>query len=114
VPRILNTTKNTVVAQQASIARTVWSRFWGLMGKGSLPDGHALVIDPCSSVHTMFMRFAIDAVFLDKNNRVVKVARSMHPYRAAIAPGAARVLELQAGGAERARLEEGDILALVD
>jgi uncharacterized membrane protein (UPF0127 family) len=111
--RVANDSKGTVLAAQARLADNVWSRFWGLMGRRSLPEGEALLISPCSSVHTAFMRFSIDVVFLDRADRVVKVARQLKPYRIAMGTkGAQRVLELPAGAAERAGLEPGDQLAI--
>ena len=97
---------------EAKMAHSPWSRFWGLMGRRALPEGEALVIDPCSSIHTMFMRFAIDVVFLDKHNRVVKIAVAMPPFRAALARGCRRVIEMPAGSAERAGVQVGDTLTI--
>ena len=111
--RVTNESKGTVLTEQARVADNVWSRFWGLMGRRSLPEGEALLISPCSSVHTAFMRFSIDVVFLDAADRVVKVARELKPFRIAMGTkGAYRVLELLAGAAERAGLEPGDQLAV--
>jgi hypothetical protein len=92
------------------MATGMWSRFWGLMGRKAFVEGAALVIDPCYSVHTMFMRFPI--VFLDKEDRVIKIAPGLRPYRASIARGAQRVVELPAGAAQRCGLSVGDCLAV--
>jgi uncharacterized membrane protein (UPF0127 family) len=95
------------------IATSMWARFWGLMGKRRLPDGEALLIDPCSSVHTMFMRFPIDVVYLDAENRVLKVVDSMKPWRASLGgKGAKRVLEMLPGAAAAAGLGPGAVLDL--
>ncbi len=109
----INETKGTLVAANVRVADGVWSRFWGLMGKRSLPVGDALLITPCSSVHTFFMRFDMDAIFLDRNNVVVKVVPAMKPFRAALGgKGAHSVLEMAAGGAASANVEVGDNLVL--
>ncbi len=111
--RVLNETQGTVLAEQGRVADHLWSRFWGLMGRRSLPEGEALLIIPCSSVHTAFMRFPIDVVFLDVEDRVVKVVSELKPFRIAMGmKGARRVLELPAGTAGRARLEQGDRLII--
>ncbi len=77
-----------------------------------MPEGEALLIDPCSSVHTMFMWFAIDVVFLDRDNEIVKIAENLKPIRAAIGRGSRRVLEMPAGAASRAGLRVGDQLTI--
>lgn len=112
--RLINETKDTVVAEDVRLAEGIWSRFWGLMGRGSLPENAGLLLRPSSSIHTAFMRFAIDVVFLDRSLRVVKVVPGMKPFRATLAFGGAHsALELNAGAAARAQVERGDQLALV-
>ena len=67
------------------IADTFWRRFWGLMGQKSIAPAHALLLCPCSSVHTFFMRFFIDVAFVKRQEdgegwQVVKVARGLRPW----------------------------------
>jgi hypothetical protein len=113
--RIVNETRGTVVAEDVRVADGVWSRFWGLMGRRSLPEGGGLLLRPSSSIHTAFMRFPIDVVFLDRELRVVKVVPEMKPFRVAVAFGGARsALELNAGAAAKARMEADDKLSLTD
>jgi len=100
-----------VIVERVTIASSYWSRFWGLMGRRTLAEDEGLLIEPCSSIHTMFMRFTIDVVFLDKERRVVKVA-TVPPFRAALGGGGHAVLELPAGTAERNGVEVGDALSL--
>jgi uncharacterized membrane protein (UPF0127 family) len=115
VARVLNVAKGTVVAEDVRIADGIWSRFWGLMGRKGLPDGGGLLLRPSTSIHTAFMRFAIDVVFVDRAMRVVRVVSNMRPFRAAIAfRGAHSALELNAGAAGKAAIEPGDQLALID
>jgi uncharacterized membrane protein (UPF0127 family) len=81
------------------------------MGKKRLPEGEALLIEPCSSVHTMFMRFPIDVVYISKDNKVVRIAPEMKPWRAGLGgKGAHKVLEMLPGAAAGAGLEVGDEL----
>lgn len=108
MPRAVNETKGTVVAQEVRLARSVWSRFRGLMGRRSLPEGQGLLLEPCSSIHCMFMRFPIDVIFLDREGRVVKVATNVKPWRLAAAKGARSALELPAGVATRTHTTAGD------
>lgn len=97
---------------RAKVASSPWSRFWGLMGKRALPEGEALLIEPCYSVHTMFMRFPIDVVFLDGEQGVMKVADALKPFRASVCRGARRVLEMRSGDAARAGIVVGDRLRI--
>ena len=108
---VFNETKGTIVADHMRVAGGAWSKFWGLMGRRALPDGEALHITPCSSIHTFFMRFIMDAIFLDRDLRVVKVIGEMKPWRAALGgAGAHSVLELVGGAAAHAQVEPGDRL----
>ena len=100
-----------MIVSRVVIAESYWSRFWGLMGRRTLAEDEGLLIEPCSSIHTMFMRFAIDVVFLDREHRIVKVA-TVPPFRAALGRGAHTVLEIPAGTAKRNGLEVGDALSL--
>ena len=70
-----------VIASQALIASNPWSRFRGLMLRSPLAPGEGLVIQPCSSIHMMFMRFRIDVVFYDREHLVTAVARNVAPWR---------------------------------
>lgn len=100
------------VARRVMIARGFWGRFRGLMGRrpDALPHGSALVIDPCSSIHMFFMRFPIDVLYLDQENRVVRAQKDLRPWR--IGPlytrGACYVVELPAGTIERVGVCVGD------
>lgn len=111
--RVLNVTKCTVATKRAYAATSPWSRFWGLMGRKCPPDGNGLHIVPCSSVHTAFMRFDMDAVFLNRENRVTRIVKRMSPFRVALGHGAHSVLELAGGWADVAAIEEGDQLEFI-
>ncbi len=74
------------------------TRRQGLLGRGGLPPGDALILAPCSSVHTAFMRFPLDLVFLDRAGRVLKTSSGVRPWRIRAAWRAFAVVELQAGG----------------
>jgi uncharacterized membrane protein (UPF0127 family)/protein-S-isoprenylcysteine O-methyltransferase Ste14 len=83
----------------------------GLLGRHSLPAGEGILLRPASSVHTAFMRYPIDVVFLDRDNRITKIAPSLRPWRTAGARLGETVIELAAGEAERRNLEVGDRIA---
>ena len=92
------------------VATSFASRFRGLMGLAQLPPGSGLLLPRTSSVHTHFMRFSIDVVFLDSERRIVSVVKALRPWRLAAAKAAASVLELAAGECARLELAEGDVL----
>ena len=73
--------KNIVIARQAKIANFFGERLVGLMFKKNMGSMDALLIKRCNSIHTCFMRFAIDAVFLDNNFKVISVVRNIRPWR---------------------------------
>ena len=96
-----------VVCERCVLADTALARMRGLLGRRSLPSGEGILLRPASSVHTAFMRFAIDAVFVDRDNRIVKVVPNLAPWRTAGARQAKAVLELPAGESSRRGLSEG-------
>jgi uncharacterized membrane protein (UPF0127 family) len=101
-----------VVCERCAVADGFRSRLRGLLGRRELPQGDGLLLSPSSSVHTLFMRFPIDVVFLDGDLRVVAVADDVRPWRLAARKGARHVLELPAGEARRRGLEAGQQLSL--
>jgi uncharacterized protein len=95
---------------RARVASSLWSRLRGLLGSSELPEGEGLLLPRTRSIHTHFMRFPIDAVFLDDGLRVVSIVPSLRPWRTASAKAATSTLELRAGTSERVGLAEGDAL----
>ncbi len=85
----------------------------GLLGRRSLPAGEGLVLAPCSSVHTAFMRFPIDVVYLDRGGRVLKTVQGLKPFRLSgmLRPGCA-IVELPEGTIEATGTAVGDRIAL--
>ena len=108
-----STAAATTLATTVEAAVDSASRKRGLLGRDSLAPGVALVIAPSNGVHTFFMKFAIDVVFVARDGRVVKIARAVKPWRAALALRAFAVVELAAGAADRAGLRIGDRLRVV-
>ena len=113
--QIVNATKNSLLVDKASIADTFWKRVVGLLGRKGLEEKGGLVIRPCSSIHTFFMRFSIDIIFLDKHSRVTKIIRNMPPFRLSLPAFAAKcVIELPSGAIARSRTEIGDLIEFRD
>lgn len=100
--RIRHVGSGRTIAENAVVARNYWQRFRGLMLRRRLVEGSGLVIEPCSSIHMMFMWFSIDAVFFDRAGKVTKVARNVRPWIgfAGSLRGARGVIELPVGAAD--------------
>lgn len=97
-----------VVCEECLVAATPLARMRGLLGRRSLPGGEGILLRPAASIHTFFMRFSIDAVFLDDDLRVVGISPDLAPWRAAGQRGAHAVLELSAGECAQRGLAVGD------
>ena len=109
VVRLL-TEDGTAVCERCEIPGGPLSRMRGLLGRDGLEPGTGMLLEREPSVHTAFMRFPIDVVFLGKANTVVKVVHDLRPWRMAGARRAHAALELPAGAAAAARLEPGMVL----
>lgn len=92
------------------IANTLWLRFRGLLGR-PICDKFGLLIMPCKSIHTMWMKYAIDVVFIDKHGNVTAVYEDIKPWRTASEFSAHSVLELKAGNAEKLNIKKGSFLS---
>jgi uncharacterized protein len=103
-----------VVCERCELADRPWTRLRGLMGRAGLPAGQGLMLRPTASIHTCFMRFPIDAVFLDADLKILGVREALSPWRMAGARGARAVLELPAGESRTRGLTPGLRLALVE
>jgi uncharacterized membrane protein (UPF0127 family) len=99
-----------VMCDRCRVADSFGSRFFGLMGKATLPRGEGLLFPRTSSVHTHFMRFPIDVVFRDADGRVLSIVRNLRPWRFARCRGAADVLELPGGESDRVGLGVGTLI----
>jgi len=108
------TSGGAVACERCEIADRPLARMRGLLGRDSLETGGGMLLTPEPSVHMAFMRFAIDVVFVDRDHKVVGVRHELRPWRAAGARGAYATLELPAGAAAAAGIEEGDVLVLED
>jgi len=116
VPRVVQVVREGAapVCERCTVADTPILRARGLLGRSGLEPGEGILLRPASSIHMFFMRFAIDAVFLDRDLVVRKVVRDLKPWRIAGARGAKAVLELAAGECERRGVRPGDRLSLAE
>lgn len=100
------------VADVVELADTGKTRRRGLLGRERLEDNAALMIVPCAAVHTAFMRFPIDLVFIDGDGCAVRTASRVQPWRISLALRARAVIELPAGRLDACKVEIGDRLYL--
>jgi hypothetical protein len=109
---VRNVDKDTTLVTRGRLAASITSRFFGLMGRRGVDEGGGLLLTGSASIHSWFMRFRFDAIFLDRESRVVKVVHAMGPWWFAFGgKGAKDCLELPAGVAERTNTVAGDTLA---
>ncbi len=111
IVQVLNVSKGTVIAQQARLASSLGQRMKGLLGQDSLSANEALILKSCSSIHTFFMRFSIDVLFLDKDMQIIRLFRNMPPNR--LSPtvwGSKIAIELPAGRTSQTNAQVGDII----
>jgi hypothetical protein len=111
---LVNQRTDEALAERIELAVTRSDRRKGLLGRDVFEASSALIIAPCFSIHTMFMRFDIDAVFVDDDGRAVKVVQGMAPWRIAVQPFAHAVVELPAGSLRDRPVDVGDRLYLVN
>ncbi len=78
---VINQTRDIVLAERVEIAATWPARLRGLLGRDRLPASHCLVLDPCHSIHTCFLRFNIDALFVSAGGEIVFLVENMPPFR---------------------------------
>lgn len=111
--KVFNESRGTIVADQVEIADTFLKRLVGLMGKRSLVPGEGLFLPQVTSIHTFFMRFPIDVVFLDGQGVVVRIEKALPPFRIAMGGRNARAtLELPVTPTDATAIAPGDRLIL--
>jgi uncharacterized membrane protein (UPF0127 family) len=108
--RISNLTRNTELASSAELADHGAARNKGLLGRTHLPPGAGLWIVPCESVHTFFMKFPIDLVYVDRSKRVKKVQSNVGPWRLSACLSAHSIIELPIGVIKATQTAPGDQL----
>ena len=107
--KAINLTRNTDLASNVVLAKGFFKRMKGLLLKKGMMKGEALLIAPCKGVHTIGMRFSIDVVFLNKNNEVIALRKSLRPNQLTpIYINSLTVLELPAGVIEATNTQVGD------
>ncbi|OCA84549.1 hypothetical protein A8F94_16505 [Bacillus sp. FJAT-27225] len=110
--KVVNLSNGTEIADNIENADSFFRRLKGLMFTKSLPAGHGLLIKPCQSIHTFFMNYPIDVVYLDGNNEIVALDQSMKPSKVGkVYRKASSVLELPDGTIRDTELKVGNHLS---
>jgi hypothetical protein len=111
--RVSNASKNTVIAERVEMATSFFARLRGLLGRQSLSDGQGMLLRPTDSIHTFFMAFPIDVIFLDRADRVVRIITNMRPNRISpLVRHGRTVIELPSGALASSETAVGDQLRL--
>lgn len=107
-----NITKKNIIAENGNITSNFYDRFKGLLGKKEIKNDEALIIKPCNSIHMFFMKFSIDVIFIDKNDRVCEMIKNIKPWKVSkIIKEAKYVIELKSGKIEEHNIEIGDLIS---
>ncbi|MGO8717772.1 MAG: DUF192 domain-containing protein [Acidobacteriaceae bacterium] len=106
--QVTNLTRHTVLATCLEVANSGSRRSKGLLGRARLAPGEGLWILPCEAVHTFFMQFPIDLVYLDRKNRIRKIRSAVPPWRLSACLSAHSVLELVPGTIRGTQTQAGD------
>ena len=106
--QVINTSKNSVIVSKLEVADTPSRRSKGLLGRKGLEPGEGLWIIPCESIHTFWMHFSIDLIYLDRALRVKKVCYCVRPWRISACLTAHSILELPCGAISESKTQPGD------
>jgi uncharacterized membrane protein (UPF0127 family) len=110
----LRSEDGTMICARVSLALNPITRMRGLLGRDALAADEGILLRPAGSIHMLFMRFAIDAIFLDRDLVVIDVARGLRPWQVAARRGAKQVIELAEGAADTVRPGDRLVLATIE
>jgi uncharacterized membrane protein (UPF0127 family) len=111
--KVYNQTKNVVLAEKAWLAEYPWEKMQGLLGKKGLSSGQGLVLPACHSIHTCFMGFPIDVIFIDNKGRIAILYEQMGPFQfSPVVWKAKAVIELPAGLLRSSQAEIGNFITI--
>jgi uncharacterized membrane protein (UPF0127 family) len=105
---LVNATKKTVLSDSCRFANSLLKRMVGLLNRRVLAKGEGLLLDRCYGIHTFFMRFSIDVLFLDKELQVIRAVSALPPFRTCVVKQAVYVLELPVGSIQQSQTTAGD------
>jgi len=109
--QITNRTRNTLIGTRVRQAATFWSRLRGYIGRPEPRQGEGILFVPCKAIHTCWMSFSLDVLFLDEKGKVLKLVRAMAPWKfTRLVPGARYALEVPVGTINASGTSVGDEL----
>lgn len=112
--RLVNVDNGEIIAESIESAQTFFTRLKGLMFRKELSNGGGLYLHPCKSIHTFFMKFPIDVLYLDKEWKIVGMEEQLEPGKMGRHfTGAASVIELESGSIQKNGIQEGQIVKLL-
>lgn len=110
---IINVNTGEILVKKLHFADSFLKRFWGLLRFKRLIEGEGMIITPCKSIHTFFMRFSIDVIYLDSAMRVVAISPNIKPWRVVNGPkNSQHVLEMKAGTLVKTKTKIGHYLKI--
>jgi uncharacterized protein len=113
--RLVNLDNGHVMAESIESAETFFTRLKGLMFRKQLSNGGGLYLHPCKSIHTFFMKFPIDVLYINKDWKIVGMEEKLEPGKIGRQfPGAASVVELESGSIQKNGIKEGQIVKLLN
>ena len=101
-----------IIISKCRVASSFFLRLKGLLGNKSISPNEGMLFPKCNSIHTLFMRFPIDCIFLNDNNAVVKICENLSPWKVCVEPKASKVLEMAAGTITRQNLRKDEVLEI--
>ncbi|MGI6225737.1 MAG: DUF192 domain-containing protein [Peptococcales bacterium] len=107
---VINVTNGIIIGDKIELADTYFARLKGLLGRDGLAKGQGMVLVPCNAIHCIGMKFAIDAIFLNRQKQVIYIRENMAPGTKAAHKAAYYVLEVASGIAQEKNIQIGDIL----
>lgn len=109
--KVYNSTQNDLIADNVKVADNFFSRSIGLLSKKSLSEGEGLIIKPCCSIHTFFMKFNIDVLFINKKNKVIALYEKVNPWNVLpIHITSYYVIELPSGTISKKNIDKGSLI----
>jgi len=108
--KVVNTSNKKIIGEKIELADTFYTRLKGLLGRTGLGKGQGMVLVPCNSIHCIGMKFAIDVIFMDQDNRVIWIRENMEPGTSESRRDAYSVLEVASGVVNEKGIQIGDVL----
>lgn len=112
--QLVNKNNNSIIARNVEFADNFFKRLLGLMFRKNFQEGRAIIIKPCNMIHTFFMRFPIDALFVSKDNEIIHIIENMQPGKTSkLIRKASMVIELPAGTVEKTQTKKEEKILII-